>query len=202
MPIPIALALGLAAAQAGAQMYAQKQAAGKANREGANAANMGKGNFSYEPTAGKNALSLGDALKQGGGKRDFSFGDNVSLTPSAVNSGAGAAPEAGLRLKTALEQDAAPGPSAVEGLDDGPNKFAQMNNPAMQAGPKMQGGNSWLNADTVNAAAGVAGALAGSGGGPPGAGIPSLGNTNFTPTAIRLQEALAGGGGGQRWGRF
>jgi hypothetical protein len=104
----------------------------------------------------------------------------------------GDAPDQGVRLKQALATDIS-GPSAVEGLDAGPEKFAQMNNPAMGAGPKAASSPSWLNADTIGTAAQVAGALASSGGGPPSAGLPNVGSMNYTPTAIRLQQALGGG---------
>jgi hypothetical protein len=201
--VPLGGALTVALIGAAATKYSSDQQAGAKARE-AGIANTGKaGSFNFTPTASK-TMGLGDALKNAGGQeRSFNLGNTTELTPSQVNSGAGAPPAQGLRLKEALERDAAPGPQAVEGLDDGPAKFAQMNNPAMQAGPKPAGGSSWLNADTVGTAAQVAGALAGSGGGPPSAGIPQLGSTNYNPTAIRLQEALGRmGGGGQRFGRF
>jgi hypothetical protein len=197
--VPLGGALTVALIGAAATKYSSDQQAGAKARE-AGIANTGKaGSFNFTPTASK-TMGLGDALKNAGQERSFNLGSTATLTPSQVNSGAGAAPEHGVRLKEALERDA--GPSAVEGLDDGPAKFAQMNQSQMGAGPTQGGGSSWLNADTVNAAAGVAGALAGSGGGPPSAGIPQLGSTNYNPTAIRLQEALAGANSPQRWGRF
>lgn len=198
----VAAAIPLITAAIGA--YQQSQQKGAASREASNAAQLSKGgSFGYNPTAEKSGQSLAEAL--GAGKPDRFSGpvDRPQMASSQVGSGMGAAPEAGAssaRLKETLAAEGSPGPSAVEGLDDGPAKFAAMNQPSMGAGPQQNaGGASWLNADTVNAAAGIAGALAGGGGSPPSGGVPSLGNTNYTPTAIRLSEALGASRSPQRF---
>lgn len=185
----VAAAIPLITAAAG--MYMQSQQQGKAARDASNAARMGgQGGGGFTPTAGGAAQSLKDVL--GGGKRDFTAPERPEMIDSGVGkSGMGDAPAQGMRLKQALEMEGNPGPSAVEGLDAGPEKFAQMNNPAMGAGPKPQSASpSWLNADTIGTAAQIAGALASSGGGPPSAGLPNVGSMNYTPTVTRLQQAL------------
>lgn len=185
----VAAAIPLITAAAG--MYMQNQQQGKAARDASNAARMGgQGGGGFTPTAGGASQTLKDVL--GSGKRDFSapISQPEMIDSGVGKSGMGDAPAQGARLKQALEMEGNPGPSAVEGLDAGPEKFAQMNNPAMGAGPKASASPSWLNADTIGTAAQVAGALASSGGVPPSAGLPNVGNMNYTPTVTRLQQAL------------
>lgn len=188
--MPLGGALTVALIGAAATKYSSDAQKGAQSRA-AGIANAGKvGNTAFTPTAAKAGETLKDVL--GGGKRDFSAPiSQPELIDSGVSkSGMGDAPAQGARLKQALEMEGNPGPSAVEGLDAGPEKFAQMNNPAMGAGPKAAASPSWLNADTIGTAAQVAGALASSGGGPPSAGLPNVGNMNYTPTVTRLQQAL------------
>jgi hypothetical protein len=187
--MPLGGALTLALVGAAATKYSSDSQKGAQSRA-AGIANTGKmGNTAFTPTAAKAGETLKDVL--GGGKRDFSapISQPEMIDSGVGKSGMGDAPAQGARLKEALANDT-PGPSAVEGLDAGPEKFAQMNNPAMGAGPKAASSPSWLNADTIGTAAQVAGALASSGGGPPSAGLPNVGNMNYTPTVTRLQQAL------------